>query len=125
MIEHPDRLDIDTEARDLDGARVAVVRVAGEVDLANAEELEAALFSEPCSGSEAIVLNLAKVPFMDSSGLRVLLVAVRDSGARVALVLGEGSPVERLLDYAGMSETMPIRATEDEAAQAAAQGVSR
>jgi anti-anti-sigma factor len=125
MTERPDRLDIDAEARDVDGARVAFIRVAGEVDLANADELEAALFSEPCSGSDGIVLNLAEVPFMDSSGLRVLLVAARDSGARVALVLGEGSPVERLLDYAGMSDTMPIRATEDEAAQAAAQDGAR
>jgi anti-anti-sigma factor len=117
----PIPLEIESEVRNVEGVPVAVVRIAGEVDLANAEELEAAVFTEPCSQCKAIVLNLLEVPFMDSSGLRVLLVAARDVPARMGLVLGDGSPVQRLLEYAEMTDVMPTGGTEDEVIRALAE----
>lgn len=110
----PGRLVIDTEVREMDGTSVAIVHVAGEVDLANADELEAALAAGLGSDSPALVIDLTQVPFMDSSGLRILLMAARDRGARVGVVLGDGSPVMRLLEYAEMTDLMAMGETEEQ-----------
>jgi anti-anti-sigma factor len=116
MTEHlPGRLEIQTETLADDGAMVAVIRLEGEIDLANAEEFEAAVFSGAGRDAAAVVLNLAEVPFMDSSGLRVLLIAARDADRRVALVVPSDSPVMRLLEYAEMVDLMPVLPAEDEA----------
>ena len=55
-----------------DGSRQFVVR--GELDLATAPQLEEALVSAIEAGDE-VVLDLRELEFMDSSGVRVLVVA--------------------------------------------------
>jgi anti-anti-sigma factor len=56
-----------------------VVRVAGELDLSTAETLDAAVQRARVPGS-ALVLDLTGVDFMDSHGLRSLLLANADAG---------------------------------------------
>ena len=84
------------------------VTVAGELDAASAGELEAAL-SEPATAGTVVELDLGQVTFIDSSGLRALLVvqqAVSDGGG--SLMLGATTPaVDRLLQLTGLSETFP------------------
>jgi anti-anti-sigma factor len=107
-------LDIQTDLQGDDGARVAVVRLDGEVDLANADEVEAVLLSDQCISAHGVVLDLLEVPFMDSSGLRVLLL-LRERHERVALVLSEDGAVHRLLGFAEMADSFPIHASTDDA----------
>jgi anti-anti-sigma factor len=84
------------------------VTVAGELDAASAGELEAAL-AEPMTNGTVVELDLGRVTFIDSSGLRALLVvqqAVSDAGG--SLVLSATTPaVDRLLQLTGLSETFP------------------
>jgi anti-anti-sigma factor len=54
----------------LDGE--AVLAIHGEVDMACADQLRAAI-AEGHAGSAVVVLDLAGVSFMDSSGLNVLI----------------------------------------------------
>jgi anti-sigma B factor antagonist len=71
---------------------VATVTVSGELDLASASELDRSLSGVQNDG-RTVVLDLRRVSFMDSSGLRVILSA--DARARSAdsrLVLIEGPP---------------------------------
>ena len=52
---------------------VTVVRVAGEVDMDSHVELEEAILGALRSGAGPLVVDLAGVTFMDSSGVRALL----------------------------------------------------
>jgi anti-sigma B factor antagonist len=77
--------------------------VAGELDLATAPSLTAALQAALASGAREIWIDLSGVTFMDSSGLHALL-AVRDQlhdGRRLVLIAPPGR-VRRLLELTGV-----------------------
>jgi anti-anti-sigma factor len=95
-----------------------VIRVEGEVDLANADELAGALRSGADGASGGIVLDLREVPFMDSTGLKVILIASRDLNPALVVVCGPDSAVRRLLDLAGVADRVPSFESEDEALDA-------
>ena len=57
---------------DEDGDSLAV-RVAGELDIATAPALESALLHALDSGAASILVDLERVSFIDSMGLRVLV----------------------------------------------------
>lgn len=84
-----------------------VVVVTGEIDLASAPRVELAL--EPFSG-QPVVLDLRRVEFIDSAGLKVLLSQrsrLAESGGDLQLVVGHGA-VGRLLELTGVSEAFSI-----------------
>jgi anti-sigma B factor antagonist len=96
------------EASRIGSHRVIVVR--GEVDLASAPELDTTLAK--FKGQEVFV-DLRKVEFMDSAGLRVLLTQqarIQEQGGNLRLVVTEG-PVMRLLELAGVRDSFSIRPT--------------
>ena len=78
--------------------------VQGEIDLADErpliDEVDAVV-----GGSDDVVveLDLAGVDFIDSSGLRALLLLRRAHGERV-LVGARSAPVQRVLEIAGLAE---------------------
>jgi anti-sigma B factor antagonist len=88
---------------------VAVVAPAGELDLSGAAILEAELerlAGEPELGT--IVLDLRGLEFMDSSGLRLVVVAdmrAREAGRRFSLIRG-GETVHRVFEITRMSERL-------------------
>lgn len=55
-----------------------VIRVRGELDLASAPELTAALSGTAGESSVPVVLDLAEVSFIDSSALRALVLSGRE-----------------------------------------------
>ncbi|MGZ4125685.1 MAG: STAS domain-containing protein [Actinomycetota bacterium] len=74
------------------GADVAIVTVSGDLDLSTALELDRSLTGVQANG-RPVVLDLRRVSFMDSSGLRVILAAdARARSAGTRLVLVEGPP---------------------------------
>lgn len=86
-------MELKTNSRWLASARsegdAVVVRLRGEIDLNNSPELRRELFvlmgRQP---PQRVVLNLAEVPYMDSSAIAVLvevLQKVRKSGGKVWL----------------------------------------
>jgi stage II sporulation protein AA (anti-sigma F factor antagonist) len=99
----PGRLQIWFERDD----RLVVIGVEGEVDIENAEQLSASLRKAP-TGDEVAILDLRLVPFIDSSGLKVLLVAANDLGDRLALAISPESPVLALLDLARVRDRFAI-----------------
>ena len=108
------RLDISVMRED--GA--IVIRGEGEVDLENAEQLASTLRSAAAEPGDPVVLDLLGVPFMDSSGLKVLLVASADLGDRLVLAISPGSPVMTLLDLAEVRDRFVIHGTPQEAIRA-------
>jgi anti-anti-sigma factor len=101
--------------------RVAVVALHGELDLAGAAALEHELSQLESEPPEAVVLDLRRVEFMDSSGLRVIAVASQraaDRGVRLALVPG-GDQVMRVFEITRMRERLDFVAGPEEVTRAA------
>lgn len=55
-----------------------IIHVAGELDLASAPQLSAALTEAGREGTAPVTLNLSEVTFIDSSALRALVLAGRE-----------------------------------------------
>lgn len=70
--------DLDLKVEDTDAGRV--VHVGGELDLASAPQLSAALSEEARSSSSPVILDMSGVTFIDSSALRALVLAGRELG---------------------------------------------
>jgi anti-anti-sigma factor len=102
--QNPSSVRIDEE-RD----RLAV-RVAGELDIATAPALESALLHALDSGAALILLDLGRVSFIDSMGLRVLLWAAREAredGDRLRIDCGSG-PVRRMVNLTSLDQSLPL-----------------
>jgi anti-anti-sigma factor len=79
------------------------MRVAGDIDVLTAPQLKAALLEHVPNRRSPLVLDVSRVPFIDSTGLRVLFqVAARLQGDLVLLHPSVG--VERLLRLTGAEQ---------------------
>lgn len=101
----------------VDGDAV-VAAVEGEIDLHNSPELRAALFALIDKRSvKRLVLNVARVPYMDSSAIAVLvetLKALRRGGGK--LYLTDLQPrVRGLLEIARLDSIFVLAASERDA----------
>jgi anti-anti-sigma factor len=85
----------------------ARVSLTGELDIGTVPEFDEVLRSL-VSGERAIVIDLAGLSFVDSSGLRALLLARRAAVADgYELTVTEGRPaVERVLKMTGIDELL-------------------
>lgn len=111
----PPEFELSTETLRSNGAGVVMVRVVGDLDIASAGQLEAALGSDDPASSEAIVLDLTEVPFMDSSGLRAVLGCVTDPRCKLAAVVTPDSAVARLIELTEVGDRVPNFSSEEEA----------
>lgn len=83
-----------------------VVEVFGEVDVAAAPELEAALREATAAGSALV--DLSGVSFMDSSGIRLLDALLREGG-ELRFVPRFQDPVRQVLEMTGMLAALPTQ----------------
>ena len=111
----PGRLDVVVEVVTHDGHDIACVRPSGEIDLSNAEELGAVMSSPEVEGCVGTLIDLREVEFMDSSGLRVMLISASDKTARFATILSEESAVGRLFEMVDVGERLNVEASEERA----------
>ena len=107
----PDAFSVRIEPR----GEAAVVVPTGELDLATAPALEAALARAFEAPGSRVVLDLRELEFIDSSGLRTLLTArkqAEDAGARFSLIAGHRG-LERTLEIAGVHSVFTWTPAED------------
>jgi anti-sigma B factor antagonist len=107
---------------------VAVVGVTGEVDVATCGLLRDRLLRIVTDEDfRGLVVNLAGVRFMDSSGLGVLVGVWRRIAASTAgLALAVPTPpVRRVLDTAGLTKVLPVYDAEADAVAAIRQPPAR
>lgn len=91
--------------------RVAVLSAQGEVDIATSAVLRKALESIPAA-ADTIVIDLAGVSFLDSTGLGVLIGARRRlhrSGVRI-MVVNAAPAVWRVFKITGLIEPLQVHA---------------
>ena len=92
----------------------AVLEVHGEIDVAVSEEFSDALFAMIDTGAPGVVVDLAGVRFIDSSGLGALVKASQHAdnvGSSVTVRNAEG-PVRRVFDITGLAEKFGIEPTQ-------------
>jgi anti-anti-sigma factor len=93
-----------------------VLHLTGELDLASSPIFERALEDPALAGAPLVVLDLDELKFVDSTGLRVILLAhesARTRGQEFAIT--PGSPqVQRLLSITSVAEHMHVLASPDD-----------
>jgi anti-sigma B factor antagonist len=108
-----------TTERDVDG-RTTIVTVDGEIHVSTAPEFSGVLSATIAGGRTQVVLDLTGVMFIDSTGLSVLLNALRRTtreGGRMALVCTNPT-VLRLFEITRLDSTFDIHAELEPAVQA-------
>jgi anti-sigma B factor antagonist len=88
---------------------VAVVRLTGRLDIAGAEKIDLH-FSVISGAHRKVIVDLEKVTFLASMGVRTLIVgarSIRSKGGKAAL-LNPNTDVEKVLTDTGTDTLMPI-----------------
>jgi anti-anti-sigma factor len=89
-----------------DSSGAPVVAVSGELDISNVGELEEVIISVAEAAPERLVFDLARLRFIDSAGLAVLLRATR---AAAEVRLRDPSPaVRRLVELTGLADVLSV-----------------
>jgi anti-anti-sigma factor len=97
-----------------DGA--VVVHLAGELDLYNSQQVRAALVDCTAEQPERLVIDLAGVEFIDSTGLGVLVEArSRMNEKQTFLLAAPGLETRRALEISGLDRHFTVHSTIDEA----------
>jgi len=88
------------------GGAECVLTVRGDIDLASAADFETCLRSALDSAPSSIVIDLAALTFIDSSGLRVLVSLSKEAQSRGATLGLRNVPrhAQRVLDITGLTE---------------------
>jgi anti-sigma B factor antagonist len=84
------------------------VAFSGEMDLANAETAGLTL-REALSSGKRVVVDLARLEFLDSTGVAMLVNAIREGGERLSFLPSKHAAVTRLLTLTGLDERMNFR----------------
>ncbi len=101
------RLTIDER----DTGPVHTITLGGELDVATAPDLAAAIDMARAHGLRRILVDLTGLEFCDSTGLRALIGAAQElriARGRLTVVCPADGPVSRLLELTGMRETLNV-----------------
>jgi anti-sigma B factor antagonist len=85
-----------------------LVRLAGEIDMANAREIGQEI-GRHTDGTESVLVDLTAVSFLDSAGVRLLDALVGEwgqRGARIRLVVGESGPARMTLQLCAFRDDL-------------------
>jgi anti-sigma B factor antagonist len=101
---------ITIEVRRGSGFRDSIVAVAGEIDVATSPELDQAI-EGVLEHASSITIDLSATTFIDSSGLGVLVSALkraRGLGHESVTLRGVQEPVRRVLEITGLTELFAV-----------------
>jgi anti-sigma B factor antagonist len=95
-----------------EGERVRL-SLQGELDLSNAPTAELKL-NEALGSENAVLVDLRKLEFLDSTGIALLVAALqRDRAAQLTFLPSETASVRRLLSLTGLDERLPLAGIEE------------
>ncbi len=103
----PRRVDEDTQALDLEG----------EVDVYTAPGLRQEIMDQVDGGVKHLLVNLAKVEYLDSTGLGILIGGVKrikEQGGSLRLV-GPSPRISRIFEITGLNKIFDVYGTEADA----------
>jgi len=93
----------------LSGDGTVVLEMRGELDIASASQLEAEIRAVESEGGR-LILDLSRLEFIDSSGMRILLAAAsRAKANNHGVGIRRAQPaVHRVFEIAGLSDSLPF-----------------
>ena len=92
-----------------DGA-AAALRLSGEMDISSEDTFAATVGACIADGASEVLVDLSRLTFIDSSGLRMLIELwqkSRKNGLDLSMVQGTGQ-VRRTMEIAGLDRLLPI-----------------
>lgn len=92
-----------------------VVRLGGELDLYNADDIRAALASAIDGGAARIVVDMSDVAFVDSTALGVLIEARSKLGHDGVVIAAPQLETRRTLEVSGLDRHLPVHDSVDDA----------
>jgi anti-anti-sigma factor len=99
-------LEVDSETKD----GLVHVMLRGELDLSSVGKVQDELRRVEADAPPVVLLDLSKLTFLDSTGLRCLVTAdqrARDEGRRLVLVRGP-DPVQRVFTITRLEERLEM-----------------
>jgi anti-sigma B factor antagonist len=87
-----------------------LVRLTGELDMAGVDRFERSLTSDQSPEAGTFVLDLRALTFIDSSGLRAVIMAdqrVRSEGGRFVVVRGSDR-VNQVMEMTGVAQRIEL-----------------
>ncbi len=93
-----------------DSGGLRLLRLTGELDLAGVDQFERLLTADGSPEAGTFVVDLRRLTFIDSSGLRALIMAdqrVREEGGRFVVVRGPDR-VNQVLEMTGVSKQIEL-----------------
>ncbi|MFV0137720.1 STAS domain-containing protein [Streptomyces sp. HMX87] len=96
---------------------VALLKVEGYLDVDTATEFQHHLANQLHHGRRHFLLDLSAVPFMDSSGMNIILRVYQEARELPGSVhiIDPTPAVRRVLDLTGVSITVPVSPTVEDA----------
>jgi anti-sigma B factor antagonist len=89
-----------------DGSGIPVIKLLGEVDLANADSLEAMIEPVLRTRPAHLIIDVSDLDFMDSSGIALLLRCARSAGS---VRLRHPSPIiRRTVESMGLADILHL-----------------
>ncbi|MEI2784865.1 MAG: STAS domain-containing protein [Candidatus Nanopelagicales bacterium] len=101
---------MDITTSDIEGAAGTVVAVTGELDVFTAPQLEVALQDQIGQGHADLVVDLSGVEFLDSTGLGVMVKALkwaREAGGGLRVVATQ-ERITKVFTITGLDEVMQL-----------------
>lgn len=105
-------------------ARTHVIEIEGQIDLHSAPSLQERTRSVLADGKTRVIVDLSEVSYIDSTGLGVLVTALRRlqrAGGGLSLIVTDYD-IERLLQTTGLDGMFTLHRTHDEAVEDLAGG---
>lgn len=94
-----------------DGDRIRIA-LEGELDLSNSKTVETPLREAIASGRD-VLIDLDLLTFIDSTGISLLVMALREKEGGLSFVRSQSPEVRRLLDLTGLDERMEFELAEE------------
>jgi anti-anti-sigma factor len=85
-----------------------ILRLRGEIDLSNADELTRAIAAAARNGHE-VEVDLSGVTFIDSSGLHAIRRAAASENCGPVVLVDVPSKIVRIIEIVGLSRTPSVR----------------
>jgi anti-anti-sigma factor len=88
-----------------------VLRLAGELDLANFEDLLTAFRSVSSNGSE-VILDLSELTFIDTTGICAFVTIAQEASPRGVVLRSPRRPVRKVIDLTRLEDEAGVRVEE-------------
>ena len=105
---------------------LCLVRLQGEVDMSNVQEVSVAIEGAPAHGARGIIVDLTDTTYLDSAGVGLLVrlaERLRSRRQDFSLLAPAGSRVRSVLELTGLGRVMPLHVSLEEALEQSPNGL--